>query len=141
MLRGLGLRDHVRELMADDGLRVEWFAERLALVDPLQALLDDEAHVARRRATHTPALVVEVAQNDEDASTLGPERVLDGHFDVLEGDVSRASRSGVGGLDRLRLHTLPTLNENHSETAVGLAAHSEAERKLRSLPAVSALAR
>jgi len=33
-MHALRARDHLRELGADDGLRAEWLAERLALLDP-----------------------------------------------------------------------------------------------------------
>lgn len=146
VLRGLRLRDHVRELRTDYRLRMQGLAERLALVHPLQALLDDKAHVARATAAHRPSLVVEVAagdavsgvsrgsesillpENDEDAVALGAKRVLDGNLDVLKGDVGSSSGARVRGLDRLRLNALTTLNENDCETLVGLAPNSEARR-------------
>ena len=76
--------------------------ERLALVDPLHALLDDGALAACGHAAHHPPFVVEVAEHDEDAAALLAQGVLDGHLDLVEGDVCGACRRGVGGLDGFR---------------------------------------
>ena len=126
VLGGFCLRNHVRELSTNDRLRVQWLPECLPLVDPLQALLHDHAHVPRSATAHGPSFVIEVAENDENSSALRAERVLHGHLDVLEGDVGSTRGGRVRGLDRLCLNTLPALNENDSKALVRLAANCEA---------------
>ena len=59
-LYGFCARDHRSKFCADDGLRAEWLAERLALRDPFQAFLDDHPLCASGCANHHPTLVVEV---------------------------------------------------------------------------------
>ena len=107
-------------------------AERLALVDPLHALLGDEPLAARGRAAHDPALVVEVREHDEDAAALLAERVLDGDLDLVEDDVRRARGGRVRGLDRLRRHALLALDEDDGEAVLGPAADGEASREVSS---------
>ena len=70
---------------------------------------------ARRTAAHDPSLVVEVAKNDVDPLALFSERVLDWHLDVVKGDICRASRCRVGGLDGLRADVVVTLDEDDRE--------------------------
>ena len=93
-------------LLADDRLVYQALAEDLALVRPLQTLLDDDAALRDGGAGHGPALVVEVAEDDVDALVLLAEQVLDGDLDVVEGDVGGAGGGGVGGLDGLGLDAL-----------------------------------
>ena len=59
-LNGFCARDHRSQFRADDGLRAERLAERLALRDPFQAFLDDHPLCASGCANHHPTLVVEV---------------------------------------------------------------------------------
>ena len=98
-LHGLRARDHLRQLGAHHGLRAERLAERLALRDPLETFLEDHALRSSGCANHNPALVVEVAQDNEDPATLGTERVFDRDADVVEGDEGCARGRRVGRLD------------------------------------------
>ena len=52
--------------------------------DSLQTLLDGDTLTPRRAAAHYPTLVVEVAQNNEETSSLRAKSVLYGNLDVLE---------------------------------------------------------
>jgi hypothetical protein len=58
----------------------------------LEALFDNRALRPCRGTTHYPSFVIEVTQNDEDPSTFGTKRVLDGYFDIVECDESCTGR-------------------------------------------------
>lgn len=105
--------------MTNDGLVNETLAKDDALVGPLQALLDDEALRGKGAAGHDPTLVVEVAEDDVDALVLLAEEVLDGHLDVVKGDVGGAGGGGVGRLDGLGLDAGAALNQQHAEGLAG----------------------
>ena len=94
--------------------------------DSLHALLDDEALRARGRAAHDPALVVEVAEHDEDPCAFFAEGVGYGDAHVVEGDEGGPGGGGVGSLDGLRGYAVLTLDENDGEAVVGFAADCEA---------------
>ena len=117
--------NHLGQLQADHGLVDQALLEDEALVRPLERLLDHEAHVADRRARHGPPLVVEVAQDHVDTLVLLAQQVLDGHLDVVKGDVGRAGRRGVRGLDGLGLDTLAALDEEHAQALAGVDADDE----------------
>lgn len=108
---------------------MEGLAESLALVSPLEAFLDNETLAASRRADHDPTFMVEVAEHDEDSSSLRSKGVLNGHLDVVKGDEGSPGGRGlrrqvsiflhssqgvkypyIAGLDSLGLHTLTTLD-------------------------------
>ena len=67
-LYGLRGRGHRSQFRTDNGLRAEWLAERLALRDPLQTILDDHLLCASGCANHHPTLTVEV---NKDTATPG----------------------------------------------------------------------
>ena len=93
----------------------------------LHTLLDDEPLRTGRRAAEHPALVVEVAEHDEDAAPLLPEGVLDRYLDFVKGDVCGASCGRVGSLDLPRFDALAALYQDDSEPVLRLAADSEAD--------------
>lgn len=103
----------------------ETLAKDDALVRPLQALLNDEALRGEGAAGHDPALVVEVAEDDVDALVLLAKEVLDGHLDVVKGDVGGAGGGGVGRLDGLGLDAGAALNQQHAEGLAGADADDE----------------
>ena len=69
--------------------------------------------------------MVKVGEDDVDALVLLAEEVLDGHLDVVKGDVCCASRGRVGGLDGLSLDTLAAFYEQNAEALVSLDAGDE----------------
>lgn len=97
-LRRLGQHDHAGELGANDGLLDERAGEDEALVRPLEAFLGDGAEPADGTAGHGPALVVEVGEDDLEATVLRAEDVGCGHVDVVELDVGGTGGGGVGCL-------------------------------------------
>lgn len=112
-------------LLPNDGLIDQALAKDDALVSPLEALLDNGAGHADRGASHAPALVVEVAEDDVDALVLLAEEVLGGDLDVVEGDVGGAGGGGVRGLDGLRLDALAALDQEDAEALLGAHAGDE----------------
>lgn len=152
VVHALGARDHARQFAPDDRERVEGPAERLALAHPpvarfvsirllmgllsrsdsqdaLHALFDDEPLGTSGRAAEHPALVVKVAEHDEDAATFLPEGVLDRHLDLVERHVRGTGGGRIRGLDLPRLDTFAALDEDHGESVVCLTAHREAWKK------------
>lgn len=115
-MQGLCTRDHPGKLRADDGLRAERLTKCLALRDPFETFLGDHPLRASGCTNHHPTLVVEVAQDNEDPTTLGAERVLDRDADVIKGDEGRAGSRRVGRLDRRGGDTLLTGYENDCQT-------------------------
>lgn len=71
---------------------------------------------ARRATAHHPSLVVEVAEDDVNPSTLFTESVLYGHLDIVKGDICRAGGGGISRLDSLRGDIVITLNEDDCES-------------------------
>jgi hypothetical protein len=69
--------------------------------------------------------MVEVGENDENSSALFTKRVADRDLNIVKGDVGSSSSSGVTGLDLTSFNALSSLDENHSEAAIGLTANSE----------------
>ncbi|KAI3481623.1 hypothetical protein L1887_55848 [Cichorium endivia] len=121
VLCGLDERDHLRQLLADDGLRGERLAKHLALVDPEHALLAHGAGGADGGAAHDPALVVEVGEDVVDAHAVLADEVLFGHLDIVKRDVGGAGGGGVGGLDLLGLDVAGGARDaDHGEALVGL---------------------
>ena len=150
VVHALGARDHARQFAPDDRERVEGPAECLALAHPpvvrfvsirllmgllsrsdnqdaLHALFDDEPLGTGGRAAEHPALVVKVAEHDEDTAALLPERVLDGYLDLVEGDVCGASSGRVRSLDLPRFDALAAFYQDNGESVLRLAADSEAD--------------
>lgn len=124
--------------MADDGLVNELLAKNLALVRPLETLLDDRSRHAKtaacwelsaqsldigglriRLTNHHPSLVVEVAKDDVDALVLLTKQVLYWDLDIFECHVGRASGGRVGCLDGLGLDALSALDEDDAQALVG----------------------
>ena len=70
--------------------------------------------------------MVEVAEHDEDTAALLPERVLDGHLNLVEGDVCGASCGRVRSLDLPRFDALAALYQDDGEPVLRLAADGEA---------------
>ena len=69
--------------------------------------------------------MVEVAQNDQQATIFGPKHVLGRDLDIVEGNIARAGRRRVRGLDGLGLDALAARNKEDGEAALGLASDSE----------------
>jgi hypothetical protein len=111
--------------VTDDSLSQERLTEHLALVRPLQALLDDEPLAADGGTAHHPTLMVEVGKDDDEAAVLRTKHVLDGDLHVVEGNVGSPSDGRVGGLDGGCLDAFSAGDEEHSETAFGLATDGE----------------
>ena len=125
-LRRLRASNHTGELTPDHSLATQGFAERLALVHPLQALLHDRPLSPCRTTAHYPALVVEVGQNDKETGALGPKRVLYWHLDVVERHVRRTRHGRVGSLDCLRLYALLAWDKDGRQAVIRLATNGEA---------------
>ena len=103
----------------------EGLAEYLALVRPLDALLDDIPLTPSARARHDPSFVVEVAQHDQQSLIFFAKHVARGNLDVIERDKGGSSGGRVGGLDRLGGDALAALDEEDGETLGGLACYCE----------------
>jgi hypothetical protein len=58
--------------------------------------------------------VVEVAQDDEDPTILGAERVFNRNSDIVEGDEGCAGGRGIGGLYGFGGDTFLTGDEDNS---------------------------
>lgn len=114
-LARLDAGDHVCELRADDGLRVEGTPKDDTLVRPLEALLDNPPLCSDACAHHHPPLVVEVAQDHLQALVHWSQRMRDWHPDVIEGNIGRACGRGVGSLDGLRLDVIVARDEDDGE--------------------------
>ena len=125
-LYALRPRDHPRHLRPHDRQTRERLPERLPLVDPLHAALNQQPLCPRTGAAHDPTLVVEVAEHDEDPRAFFAEGVGYGDAHVVEGDESGAGGGGVGGLDGLRGYAVLTFDEDDGEAVVGFAADCEA---------------
>ena len=69
--------------------------------------------------------MVEVAHNNGETLVLWAEQVVDGDLDVVELDKSGRGGGGVGSLDLLRLDSLASLDQDHGESLVGLAANDK----------------
>ena len=87
------------ELEADHRVLDKLLAESAALVGVLDRLLVAHAREAQALDDDADALVVEVGHDDPEALVLLADQVLDGHLDVLKGDVG-----GAGGPDALAVH-------------------------------------
>jgi hypothetical protein len=59
--------------------------------------------------------VVEVAQDNEDTTALGAERVFNRNSDVVEGDEGGTCSRGIGGLDGFSGDAFLTGNEYNSQ--------------------------
>ena len=101
VLTRLDARNHARQPVADDRLRMQRPPERGALSGPLEALLDRAPLRSEARADDHPALVVEVAEHDLHPAPDLAERVCDRGPSTVEGHVGRACGGGVGGFDGL----------------------------------------
>lgn len=110
-LVGLDEGDHLGKFKPDDGLVDQALAKDETLVSPLQALLDDGPAVAYCSASHGPALVVEVGQNDVYALVLLAEEVSDRDLDVVKGDIGCTRGARVAGLHLLSLDALTALDD------------------------------
>mmetsp|Transcript_29302 Transcript_29302/g.95497 ORF Transcript_29302/g.95497 Transcript_29302/m.95497 type:complete len:469 (+) Transcript_29302:1331-2737(+) len=117
VLERLDLRRHVRELVADDGLRDERLAKDDALVRPLIALLQHEPRPADGTDDNHPALVIEVAHDALEAFVLLAEEVAHGNLDIVVLDVRGARGRAVARLDLLRGQPLRALNEEQGDAA------------------------
>lgn len=62
--------------------------------------------------------MVEVAQDDENPTVLGPKRIFDWHADIVEGDKSCSGGRRVGGLYWLGLDALLTGDEDDGEATL-----------------------
>ncbi len=62
--------------------------------------------------------MVEVAQDDENPTILGPERIFDWHSDVVEGDKSCSGSRRVRSLYGLGRDALLTGDENDGEATL-----------------------
>lgn len=91
----------------------------------LEAFLNSHSLSPCRTAHHDPALMVKVAEDDEQALVLFSENVTSWHFHVVERDVGGASSRRVGCLDGLGLDARTPLNEEYSKTLLGLACDGE----------------
>ena len=121
VVRGLDLARHVRQLEADDGVLDELLAKGAALVGVLDGLLEADAREAQALDDDADALVVEVGHDDTETLVLLAQQVLDGHLDVLKGDVG-----GSAGPDTLAVHaagadTLRALDQEKTHAVHALA--------------------
>ena len=64
-------------------------------------------------------LETESPQHDENSRSLGAERVLNGYFHIIEGNIGCACRRRVTGLDRFGLDTFAPLDKYHCEAVLG----------------------
>lgn len=100
-----------------------------------------------RAATHNPSLVIEVAKNNEDTSTLRAQSVLHWYFYVVKlgrfCEPSVTSSVGmthsnvcctggwrIGRLNGFCLDALTSLNKDNGEPIIGLASNGEAGKSL-----------
>lgn len=120
--------------MVDLLLPHNWLLDQLlpkddALVAPFQTLLDNGGTHANDAAGHHEALVIEVAHDDNETLMLFTQEIVDRHLDILELHKRRCGSGGVGGLDLLRLDTLPARDQEHREAFLCPAAGNEVVRE------------
>lgn len=117
VVAGLDLAGHVGQLQPDDRVIDQLLAEGAALVRVLDAVLVTHAREAQALDDDADALVVEVGHDDLEALVLLADQVLDGHLDVLEGDVGGAAAPHTlavhaAGADAAHI----ALDEQHRDT-------------------------
>mmetsp|Transcript_19776 Transcript_19776/g.52870 ORF Transcript_19776/g.52870 Transcript_19776/m.52870 type:complete len:298 (-) Transcript_19776:860-1753(-) len=107
--------EHLRELLADDGLLCQRLAEYFSLHGPLEGLFG--AHPSTQYATDTnhPAFMVEVRHDDLESLVLVAEQISFRHNSALEGDEGSACSAGVLRFDDLRLHRLIAFDHQHGD--------------------------
>mmetsp|Transcript_44986 Transcript_44986/g.74985 ORF Transcript_44986/g.74985 Transcript_44986/m.74985 type:complete len:324 (+) Transcript_44986:3-974(+) len=98
-VKGLDLSGHGGDLETDDGVLDQTLAKGLALHGVLDGLLEEDTGEAVGLDATGPAFVVKVVHDALEALVLDADEVLDGHLDVLEGDVG-----GSRGPDTRALH-------------------------------------
>lgn len=87
VVRGLDLASHVCKLETDDRVIDEALAKSLTFVSVLHRLLVADAREAKTLDDDTNTLVVEVGHDDLETLVLLADEVLNGDFNVFEGDI------------------------------------------------------
>ena len=95
-------------------------------VNALETLLDHSTLASSRGTAHSPSLVIEITQNNENPSSLGAECVLHRDLNIVERNEGGTSCRRVACLDLTGFNTFTALNENDSDAIFGLASDSEA---------------
>jgi hypothetical protein len=149
---GLDARDHLSQLCADDGLSVQWLAERLPLLRPparrekslvsitgardtgqagnvLEALLHDQTLSTQAHGEDHPPLVVEVTEDNRHASALLTERVGQWNADLVERHECCACSGRIRSLDRLGRKLIRARNKDDGVSTLRLATNGEVIRE------------